>query len=48
MTAVTWRNTRWSVEEMDIQIKLLETAELGVGLLAQEGISNGKKANRII
>ena len=38
----------WSVEETDIQIKLFETAELDMGLLAQEGISNGKKANRII
>lgn len=38
----------WSVEEADIQIKLFETAELDMGLLAQEGISNGEKANRII
>ena len=37
----------WSMEETDIQIKL-ETAELDMGPLAQEGISNRKKADRII
>ena len=44
---VTQRHTMWSMEETDIQIKL-ETAELDMGTLAQEGISNRKKADRII
>lgn len=45
---VTQRHTMWSMEETDIQIKLFETAELDMGTLAQEGISNRKKADRII
>ena len=45
---VTQRHTMWSMEETDIQIKLFETAELDMGPLAHEGISNRKKADRII
>lgn len=43
---MTWRYSVWSLEETDIQRKLLERSELNLRLRGQIGISHVKQANK--